>query len=313
MVLSPLTGSRNVAIVEKIKVADIKKLYSRNLGLKNLNEFNGCEEITLYRCLDSDLIFFYPQITGSHVFYEQLQSFNWYYLDDKSEYLFAENFVKLGNTVLDVGCGRGQFGNRVVSKAHFTGLEFNDEAIKKATAKGLNVIKQSIEKHSQAHSGFYDVVTAFQVLEHIGSLKSFIEACLKVVKPGGKLIFSVPSYDSLVSLQSNNTLNLPPHHVSWWTDECLKNLSSLFDMELEAIHHEALDKEHKKWFGFLLASEALKKSFHYKKTRKTIDFSLKLRIIHGMAGKIAPFISKGLTDSKLTPFGQSVTAVYTKR
>lgn len=313
MVLSPLTGKSNVKAIETIKVADIQKLYSKHLGLNNLNEFEKCAEITLYKCLDSDLIFFYPQITGSDIFYEQLQNFDWYYLENKSEYFFAENFIHQENKVLDVGCGRGQFGNMVMSKANFTGLEFNDEAIKKAKASGLNIMKQSIEEHSKLYDDYYDVVTAFQVLEHISGIKSFIESCLKTLKPGGKLIFSVPSYDSLVSLQLNNTLNLPPHHVSWWTDECLKNLGLIFNMKLELIHHEALDKEHRKWFGFLLASEAMKKSFRYKRTKSAVDFSVKLKIIHGIAGLLGPLISKGLTDSKLTPFGQSVTAVYRKQ
>jgi 2-polyprenyl-3-methyl-5-hydroxy-6-metoxy-1,4-benzoquinol methylase len=92
-------------------------------------------------------------------------------------------------------------------------LEFNDEGIKKAKSAGLNVIKESIEVHAVENEAKYDVVTSFQVLEHIGDSRNFIEASLKGVKPGGKLVISVPSYDSLVSVQLNNTLNLPPHHI----------------------------------------------------------------------------------------------------
>ncbi|HEY0057426.1 MAG TPA: class I SAM-dependent methyltransferase [Pedobacter sp.] len=311
-VLSPLTQKDNTELIEDIKTSDLLALY-RKLGFSELKELEPFESIGLYRCLDTDLRFFYPQATGEAEFYEILQQNDWYYLDNKSEYAFADSLIKEGDKVLDVGCGRGQFGSKIFSKAHFTGLEFNDEAIKKATAAGLHVVKQSIEEHSIENEGQYDMVTSFQVLEHIGNSRDFIRASLSAVKPGGSLVVSVPSYDSLVSVQLNNTLNLPPHHMSWWSDKALENLAGLFDMELFTIHHEELDSAHKQWYSFLLIAEALKKMISFKSGKKVIDRSLSLKAIHGVAKVLSPLLAKGLIDQRMTPYGHSVTAVYRKK
>lgn len=310
-VVSPLTQSNNVELIEEVKTADLLSLYNK-LGFLELKELKPYNTIGLYRCIDTDLRFFYPQATGEAEFYEILQKNDWYYLEGKSEYIYTESLIAEGDQVLDVGCGRGQFGSQISSKANFTGLEFNDEAIKKANLAGLNVIKQSIEEHSVENEGKYDVVTSFQVLEHIGNSKDFISASLQAVKPGGLLVVSVPSYDSLVSVQLNNTLNLPPHHMSWWSDTALSNLAGLFDMELVTIHHEDLDNAHKQWYSFLLIAEALKKVFGFKSDKKVIDRSLSLKLIHGIAKVLSPLLAKGLIDKRMTPYGHSVTAVYRK-
>ncbi|MBC8051484.1 MAG: methyltransferase domain-containing protein [Sphingobacteriaceae bacterium] len=312
VVLSPLTGKDNTELIEEIKTSDLSRLYKK-LGFSELKELKPYTTIGLYRCKDTDLRFFFPQATGEAEFYEVLQQHDWYYLEGKSEYIYTESLINVGDKVLDVGCGRGQFGSQLSSKAEFTGLEFNDEAIKKAKAVGLNVIKQSIEEHSLENAGKYDVVTSFQVLEHIGNSKDFISASLAAVKPGGKLVVSVPSYDSLVSVQLNNTLNLPPHHMSWWSDKALENLAGLFNMELVTIHHEELDNAHKKWYSFLLIAEALKKMTGFKSDKKIIDTSFSLKAIHGVAKLLSPLLAKGLIDKRMTPYGHSVTAVYRKK
>ncbi|MFD2161835.1 class I SAM-dependent methyltransferase [Paradesertivirga mongoliensis] len=311
-VISPLTQKDNTELIEEIKTSDLVRLYKK-LGFSELKELKPHETIGLYRCLDTDLRFFFPQATGEAEFYETLQTYDWYYLEGKSEYLYAESLINKGDKVLDVGCGRGQFGSQLSSKADFTGLEFNGEAIKKAQIAGLNVIKQSIEEHAVENEGRYDVVTSFQVLEHIGNSRDFIRASLSAVKPGGKLVVSVPSYDSLVSVQLNNTLNLPPHHMSWWSDTALESLADLFNMELIAIHHEELDTAHKQWYSFLLIAEVLKKMLGFKSSRKVIDTSLSLKLIHGVAKVLSPLLAKGLIDKRMTPYGHSVTAVYRKK
>ncbi|MBC7915522.1 MAG: class I SAM-dependent methyltransferase [Pyrinomonadaceae bacterium] len=311
-VLSPLTQKDNIELIEEIKTSDLLRLYKK-LGFAELIELKPYQSISLYRCKDTDLRFFYPQATGEAEFYEVLQKNDWYYLEGKSEYIYTESLIKEGDRVLDVGCGRGQFGSQISGKAVFTGLEFNDEAIKKANLAGLNVIKQSIEEHSIENEGKYDLVTSFQVLEHIGNSRDFIKASLAAVKPGGMLVISVPSYDSLVSVQLNNTLNLPPHHMSWWSDTALENLAGLFNMELISIHHEDLDSAHKQWYSFLLIAEALKKMLGFKSSKKVIDTSFFLKAIHGVAKVLSPLLAKGLSDKRMTPYGHSVTAVYRKK
>ncbi|MGV2387332.1 MAG UNVERIFIED_CONTAM: hypothetical protein LVR29_00250 [Microcystis novacekii LVE1205-3] len=48
-------------------------------------------------------------ITGSENFYEKLQVFDWYYLEEKNEYDYASQFIKPSDSVLEIGCGKGSF------------------------------------------------------------------------------------------------------------------------------------------------------------------------------------------------------------
>ncbi|MGL5298056.1 MAG: bifunctional 2-polyprenyl-6-hydroxyphenol methylase/3-demethylubiquinol 3-O-methyltransferase UbiG, partial [Plesiomonas sp.] len=42
----------------------------------------------------------------------------------------------------------------------------------------------------EAHSGQYDVVTCMEMLEHVPDPESIIQACARLVKPGGHVFFS---------------------------------------------------------------------------------------------------------------------------
>jgi 2-polyprenyl-3-methyl-5-hydroxy-6-metoxy-1,4-benzoquinol methylase len=76
------------------------------------------------------------------------------------------------------------------------GLEFSRKAKEIAFSNGIIIENESIQSHSVAHPAKYDVVCAFQVLEHVSEIRSFIESSIKALKPGGLLIYSIPSADS---------------------------------------------------------------------------------------------------------------------
>jgi 2-polyprenyl-3-methyl-5-hydroxy-6-metoxy-1,4-benzoquinol methylase len=104
-------------------------------------------------------------------------------------------------------------------------------AIEKCNEKRINVIKSNIEDFSQNNIECFDVVCAFQVLEHISDVKPFIESCLRVLKPNGKLIIGVPNNNPyLYKYDTWHTLNLPPHHIGLWDKKALLKLSEFFPM-----------------------------------------------------------------------------------
>jgi SAM-dependent methyltransferase len=196
--------------------------------------------------------------------------------------------------------------------ADYTGLEFNDEAVRSATERGLHVENGSIEQHMVGREGLYDVVCAFQVLEHVAQVHNFIAASVRGLKIGGLLIYCVPSEESYVSLLQNAVLNLPPHHVTRWTDVALKSIARLFPLELVAIEHERLADFHKKTYTSVLVLRTLSRLLCRERKPALLDLSRGWRLLSSIAWRLGRILEKGLDDSRLLPQGNAVTAVFRK-
>ncbi len=243
-IVSPVTHSNNVELIIEIPSSTIIQQYETEYKIDVKRFFVNIENVSIYKCLDSGYRFYFPEsIIGDGRLYEDLQKVSdVYYMKWKWEFEIAQKFVKANDALLDIGCGSGNF---LVSQKNKTsnlfGLEFNDLAIKKCKENGLNIFKEYIEEHANSNSEKYDVVTSFQVLEHVFDIKSFIENNLKVLKPGGKLVIGVPhSNPYLYKKDMMHTLNLPPHHMGLWDEKAFQSLPQFFNMKLEGIYIEPL-------------------------------------------------------------------------
>lgn len=58
------------------------------------------------------------------------------------------------------------------------------------------------------------------------------------------LIIAVPAEDSFLQFAVNGILNMPPHHISRYSDRTLKNIAQIFDLELLEIYHEPIQRVH---------------------------------------------------------------------
>ncbi len=308
-IVCPLSGSSNVTLIEQINASDLIKMYNQALQADISKEFGDLKQIGYYHCIDSDLRFFDPMVTGSEKFYEHLQKNPWYYMDDKAEYSYANNFIKESDLVLEIGCGRGAFSQKI-STNKYVGLEFSLKAKEIAFSKGIIIENESIESHSVAHPAKYDVVCAFQVLEHISEIRSFIESSIKALKPGGLLIYSLPSADSFLSLMTNNFYNMPPHHVSFWSDKSLKHIAEIFGMKIVNIEHDKLTDWDKVWWASSIILESLRNWLGVQS--QVVDMSLKYKVLEKISLWAGKFLAKGLINPQVLPQGHSVIFVYQK-
>lgn len=230
-------------------------------------------------------------------------------MDDKIEYDYVNNFIKESDLVLEVGCGRGAFSQKISTKK-YVGLEFSRKAKEIAFSKGVIIENESIQSHSVAHPAKYDVVCAFQVLEHVSEIHSFIESSIKALKPGGLLIYSVPSADSFLCIVSNYNLNMPPHHVSFWSDKCLKHIAEIFGMKIVNIEHDKLTDYDKVWWGSSIILESLRNWLGVQSG--LLDMSLKYKVLEKISLLTGEILAKGLINPKVLPQGHSVNVVYQK-
>lgn len=98
-----------------------------------------------------------------------------------------------GNSILDYGCGTGDFLMKMKElKWEVTGMEPNNAARNLAQAKNSNV-HQSLENLAQKK---FDVITLWHVLEHIRDFETQLDHLKKLLNPNGLLIIAVPNYNS---------------------------------------------------------------------------------------------------------------------
>ena len=102
-----------------------------------------------------------------------------------------------GKQVCDVGCGGGILAESIAKKgATVTGIDLSEKALKVADLhsleSGIKVRYELIaaEELAAREAGQYDVVTCMEMLEHVPDPAAIVQACAKLVKPGGHIFFS---------------------------------------------------------------------------------------------------------------------------
>ncbi len=305
----PLCASLEVKSQESIKVNDIDALYRREAGFSVKSNFRDLQAVDLCSCAKCDLQYFSPMVSGTQEFYENLQKFDWYYFDDKPEFNFALQYIKNGDDVLEIGSGKGAFAKKIPSNK-YTGLEYSQQAIRFAQKNGVRLLAQSIESYAKDNINKHDVVCSFQVLEHVGNINGFLSNSVSCLKPGGLMIISVPAADSFSRYVRNFCLDMPPHHLTRWTDLAITNAAKQYDLELVTIHHETLQDAHKTFYATTIYTNIFSSLF--RKAYSTIDLSFSSRLIGKLSSIFGKFFSRGLVSEDLLPRGLSLVAVYRK-
>lgn len=242
----PLCNSEDTFLVRSIEVERLATAWNRRLNIDVYAEFHGLQRIQLLKCRCCHLLFFAPSfLAGSAQLYTQLDRLDWYYMPRKWEHDVALADLRGARTILEIGCGFGDFIARARTEEGLCvkGIELNESAVEEAQRRGLPVQLLDLQEAAAQFAGHYDAVCAFQVLEHVPNPKDFLEWACALVKPGGKLILGVPNADSFLKYQFN-IFDMPPHHMTRWSSETLSYLPELFPLRLEHIKREPLAKHH---------------------------------------------------------------------
>lgn len=99
--------------------------------------------------------------------------------------------------VLDVGCGGGILAEAMAKQsANVTGIDASNENIHIASQHAsennvnVNYVATTAEAFSENNSAKFDLITCMELLEHVPDPTSVIQACAKMIKPGGHIMFS---------------------------------------------------------------------------------------------------------------------------
>ena len=100
--------------------------------------------------------------------------------------------------VLDIGSGAGNMAHHLAHYGQVVGLDPNPRPLAVAAGRGLDVV-QSMGDLLPFATGEFDLVALLDTVEHIPDELGVFAECLRVLKPGGKLIVTVPAFMSLWS------------------------------------------------------------------------------------------------------------------
>ena len=104
-------------------------------------------------------------------------------------------FASVG-TVLDVGCGSGEFLHSMNAQGWIAqGVEISAAASRAGQANGLQIVSGSLPD-AQFPAESFDYVRASHSLEHVSDPHAVLEEMHRVLKPDGKLLIAVPNVDS---------------------------------------------------------------------------------------------------------------------
>jgi len=98
-------------------------------------------------------------------------------------------------SILDFGCGEGEFLNNLPVNFDRTGIDFSEQAIINAEKNNSNIkfVVGSDHEVEQMDNKF-TVVTSFGVLEHVRDPRSTLDVLLKSCVSDGLVILSCPSF-----------------------------------------------------------------------------------------------------------------------
>jgi 2-polyprenyl-3-methyl-5-hydroxy-6-metoxy-1,4-benzoquinol methylase len=130
-----------------------------------------------------------------------------------------------GRKLLDVGCGQGQFVHTAIKQGwDASGIDLSQSAI--AICKTVGVpceIEDFFSANLKPNS--YDLLTLFEVIEHVPNPGKFIDRTYDLLKPGGILYLTTPNFDSADRLaQGREWPAIDLEHIILFNPEGLANL-----------------------------------------------------------------------------------------
>jgi len=215
-------------------------------SFKNTKAWKG---YSFYLCPACDIVFCDPIKNPGRDWYESsdihlaigkllTDQIYWYHKE------FLSKDLRAGSTLLDVGCGTGNFLNAAQKKYDVWGIDFNRESINIARERhGLkNVSAKSIEElTSENKDKKFDIITSFEVFEHQEAPGALIGKLKDLLAPRGYLALSVPNRDTFFN--PLHDADMPPNHLTWWNVRSMKSFLERNGFEVVSVYPRYINSD----------------------------------------------------------------------
>ena len=138
-----------------------------------------------------------------------------------------------GQRAMDVGCGNGFISSQIASRGYrVTGIDFDAQAIDiaKKAYPAIEFVRHEAEDRFPDFARDLDLVTAFEVIEHLYSPQKFLRRVFETLKPGGHVILSTPYHGYWKNLATSIlgrwdhvfTVDWEAGHIKFFSDRTME-------------------------------------------------------------------------------------------
>lgn len=138
-----------------------------------------------------------------------------------------DEFEKYRSTgrLIDVGCGSGFFLDVASERGwEVHGTEYDQGVVDSCAARGIHMRQGPLDVRNY-EPGTFDLVTSFEVLEHLVHPQEELTYFHQLLRPGGALYFTTPNYNALSRKIAGSgwTIVNYPEHLNLYTASTIGN------------------------------------------------------------------------------------------
>ena len=105
--------------------------------------------------------------------------------------------------ILDVGCGTGANLMMLSQYGDAEGVDVSEDALAFCRERGIEKVRLGAGEELPYEDGTFDLVTAFDVVEHMDNDLAGLSEMRRVLRPGGRVLLFVPTFMFLWGVQDD--------------------------------------------------------------------------------------------------------------
>lgn len=153
-----------------------------------------------------------------------------------------------GGALLEVGAGYGSFCEEMSRRGHWQrvlGIEPTPQLAALCRAQGVEIEERTVEAFAADTAQRFEVIVAFEVIEHLFEPDAVIASLARLLKPGGLLILTCPNGLGFDVQQLGSYSSCVDHeHLNYFNTRSLPGLLARFGLEsLDCFTPGKLDAE----------------------------------------------------------------------
>jgi SAM-dependent methyltransferase len=219
----------------------------------------------------AELIHYYP-----HTYYPTGPASEMYYKNHIERFQIdklkmIQTYYQSGK-LLDIGCGVGHFIRTAINNGYEAeGVEFSEIAAAVGREQWNLQIVSGDFLSDQFNSESFDIITMWQVLEHLRQPREVLLKVHHLLKPGGLLVIAVPNFSSIQArIFRNHWYHLDvPRHLFHYSPESLVKILDTCNFHVDKIDHHSPEHNYAGILGSLIRLSPPGESFIHKLIRKT--------------------------------------------